>query len=64
MKKVIALMAISLLTLLTSCGEVEVIDNETPVVEDATPEIIGENVDGLLTDEEIDKELEEIFNID
>ena len=62
MKKLISLLAISLLVLLTSCGEAEspVIDEpiiDIPVVEEPV-------VDDILTDEEIDKELEEIFNID
>ena len=68
MKKIISLLAISSLILLTSCGEAEEVNTEVPVV-DVVEEIIDEvieeeNVEGLLTDEEIDKELEEIFNID
>ena len=68
MKKIISLLAISSLLLLASCGETEEVNIEAPVV-DVVEEIIDEvieeeNVEGLLTDEEIDKELEEIFNID
>ena len=72
MKKIITLIAISSLVLLTSCGETETPVDEIPVdevlnVEEILDEAIWEEAptdEGMLTDEEIDKELEEIFNID
>ena len=58
MKKIITLIAISSLVLLTSCGEVI----EEPIID--VPVVEEPVADDILTDEEIDKELEEIFNID
>ena len=63
MKKIITLIAVSLLVFLTSCGEDKVAD-VVPVIDESAMNVdMDEEDDDILTDEEIDKELEEIFNI-
>ena len=70
MKKIIALLLISVSFLLVSCGETEteVVETnvEKVVVEDVIVEetLVEENIEDILTDEELNTELEEIFNID